>query len=189
MSFELLQLGHPHLRLPAKPIDDVHAPTIQLLTDDLLQFVEDVGGMGIAAPQVDVPLQLFIMASKPNSRYPSAPVMPQTVVINPEIITSSASQEKGWEGCLSVPGLRGLVSRATQITVRYLTRDGDVVEAEYDDFIARIFQHENDHLHGTLFTDRVENNLDLMAEQEWQRMLSNQADGWPNISPTLSDKA
>ena len=172
MSFELLQLGHPHLRLLAKPIDDVRDPTIQTFIDDLLLFVEEVGGMGIAAPQVDVSLQLFIMASKPNSRYPRAPVMPQTVVINPEIIASATEQEKGWEGCLSVPGLRGLVPRATHIKVRYLTREGDTVETGYDGFIARIFQHELDHLRGTLFTDRVESNLDLMAEQEWQRMLS-----------------
>ncbi len=177
MSFELLQLGHPHLRLQAQPIDDVHAPHIQRLIDDLLEFVVQVGGMGIAAPQVDVPLQLFIMASKPNSRYPSASDMPQTVVINPEIISSSMSQEKGWEGCLSVPGLRGLVPRATQIQVRYLTRDGEIVEMKYDGFIARIFQHEGDHLQGKLFTDRLENNLDLMTEQAWQQMLSDQVDG------------
>jgi peptide deformylase len=176
MSFELLQLGHPHLRLQAKPIDDVHSPAIQTFIDDLLLFVEEVGGMGIAAPQVDVSLQLFIMASKPNARYPTAPVMPQTVVINPEIIASATEQEKGWEGCLSVPGIRGLVPRATHIKVRYLTPDGQTVETDYDGFVARIFQHELDHLRGTLFTDRVENNLDLMAEQEWQRMLFDQAD-------------
>lgn len=174
MSFELLQLGHPHLRLHAKPIADINAPAIQQLIMDLLQFVEEVGGMGIAAPQVDVPLQLFIMASKPNSRYPLAPVMAQTVVINPEIITSSKTEEKGWEGCLSVPGLRGFVPRSTQIQVRYLTRDGDVVKTQYDDFIARIFQHELDHLQGKLFTDRVESNIDLVAEQEWRRSVLNQ---------------
>ncbi|MBT3504856.1 MAG: peptide deformylase, partial [Piscirickettsiaceae bacterium] len=87
------------------------------------------------------------------------------------------SQEAGWEGCLSVPGLRGLVSRSNRIRVRYLTWEGDQVETEYDSFIARIFQHEFDHLQGKLFTDRVDSNLDLMAEQEWQRMMSNQADG------------
>jgi peptide deformylase len=180
MSFKLLQLGHPHLRLQAKPIADVSDPVIQTMIDDLLVFVEDVGGMGIAAPQVDLPLQLFIMASKPNARYPSAPVMPQTVVINPEILSLSDSQEAGWEGCLSVPGLRGLVSRSDHISVRYITRAGDVVETEYDGFIARIFQHEYDHLQGKLFTDRVASNLDLMAEQQWQHMLNRQngqADG------------
>jgi len=177
MSFELLQLGHPLLRLQAKPIDNVHDPDIQQLIGDLLQFIEEVGGMGIAAPQVDVSLQLFIMASKPNARYPQAPIMPQIVVINPEIIASTTEQDKGWEGCLSVPGLRGLVSRSNRIRVRYLTWEGDQVETEYDGFIARIFQHEFDHLQGKLFTDRVDSNLDLMAEQEWQRMMSDQADG------------
>ena len=172
MSFELLQLGHPHLRLQAMPVDNVHAPYIQQLIDDLLQFVEDVGGMGIAAPQVDVPLQLFIMSSKPNSRYPQAPFMPQTVVINPEIIVSATEHEKGWEGCLSVPCIRVLVPLATHINVRYLTREGHTIETDYEGFLARIFKHELDHLRGTLFTDRVENNLDLMAEQEWQRMLN-----------------
>ncbi|MCL4148181.1 UNVERIFIED_CONTAM: hypothetical protein GTU68_050013, partial [Idotea baltica] len=77
------------------------------MIDGLLAFVEEVGGMGIAAPQVDISLQLFIMSSKPNARYPNAPLMPQTVVINPDIINASNDKEKGWEGCLSVPGLRG----------------------------------------------------------------------------------
>jgi len=94
MSFELLQLGHPHLRLQAMPVDNVHAPYIQQLIDDLLQFVEDVGGMGIAAPQVDVPLQLFIMSSKPNSRYPQAPFMPQTVVINQKLLPVQLNMKK-----------------------------------------------------------------------------------------------
>lgn len=177
MSFKLLQLGHPHLRLQAKLIDDVQAPAIQQLITDLLKFVEDVGGMGIAAPQVDIPLQLFIMSSKPNSRYPSAPHMAQTVVINPVITASSSQQEKGWEGCLSVPGLRGFVPRSNQVQVRYQTSDGEILETEYDGFIARIFQHEADHLHGKLFTDRVENNLDLMTEQQWQQMHINQTEG------------
>jgi peptide deformylase len=177
MSFKLLQLGHPHLRLLAKPIADVSDPVIQTMIDDLLVFVEAVGGMGIAAPQVDLPLQLFIMASKPNARYPSAPVMPQTVVINPEILSLSDSQEAGWEGCLSVPGIRGFVSRSDCIHVRYLTHEGDLVETEYDGFIARIFQHEFDHLRGKLFTDRVASNLDLMAEKEWQQLMNDQAEG------------
>lgn len=176
MTFQLLELGHPHLRRQAQPVQKIQSSETQQLIDDLLVFVEQVGGMGIAAPQVDIPLQIVILSSKPNSRYPDAPLMPQTVVINPEILTLSDEQESGWEGCLSVPGLRGLVSRSSQIQVRYVNREGEQIETEYEGFIARVFQHECDHLLGLLFTDRVASPLDLMSERQWQRQIIGQAE-------------
>ena len=176
MTFQLLELGHPHLRRQAQPVKDIQSSETQQIIDDLLVFVEQVGGMGIAAPQVDVPLQIVILSSKPNSRYPHAPLMPQTVVINPEILILSDEHESGWEGCLSVPGLRGLVPRSTHIQVRYFDRDGEQIETEYGGFLARVFQHECDHLHGLLFTDRVASPLDLMSEREWQRQIIGQVE-------------
>jgi peptide deformylase len=97
--------------------------------------------------------------------------MTPTVMINPEIVWASNETDKGWEGCLSIPGLRGLVSRYRRIGVRYLTRTGEPREEEYEGFIARVFQHEFDHVSGMLFIDRVESTLELMSEKEYFRSL------------------
>jgi peptide deformylase len=127
--------------------------------------------VGIAAPQVYEPLRLFIIASRPNARYPQAPAMEPTAIINPEILWASDEKEKGWEGCLSIPGLRGLVPRHTRIGVRYLTCSGNVAEVEYAGFLALVFQHEFDHLQGLVFVDRLESTLDLVTEKEYLRNL------------------
>jgi peptide deformylase len=150
-------------------------PFVQAIIDDMLATVSDAGGVGLAAPQVFEPISLFIMVIQPNQRYPHAPSLEPTVVINPEIVRVSDEIEKGWEGCLSIPGLRGLVPRYQQISVRYLTRMNEVREVEYADFPARVFQHEFDHLQGVLFIDRVENTLDLMTEKEYLRSQQNHA--------------
>lgn len=168
---QIAQLGQPVLRGKSLKIDTPSDPAIQSLIDDLLVTVEEVYGVGIAAPQVYEPLAVFIVASRPNPRYPHAPDMEAAVMINPEILWKSEELEKGWEGCLSVPGLRGLVPRHKRIGVRYLDRRGDLVEAEYDGFLARVFQHEFDHLQGVVFVDRLETTLDLMTEREYLRNL------------------
>lgn len=168
---QISQLGHPVLRGIAQQIAEPLDPLIQALIDDMLATVADANGVGIAAPQVYEPLRLFIIASRPNARYPQAPEMQPTAIINPEIFWVSDEKEKGWEGCLSIPGLRGLVPRHRRIGVRYLTRSGEVVEAEYADFLARVFQHEFDHLQGLIFIDRVESTHDLVTEREYLRNL------------------
>jgi len=164
---QITQLGNPILRAAATTIANPNAPFVQALIDDLLVTVADSNGVGIAAPQVYESRALFILASRPNVRYPDAPTMEPTAVINPEIIRHSDEKEKGWEGCLSIPGLRGLVPRYRQIGVRYLTRAGELKEEEYSDFLARVFQHEFDHLHGIVFIDRLESTRDLMTEKEY----------------------
>jgi peptide deformylase len=169
---QIAQLGQPVLREPARPVVDPAEPAVQSLIDDLLATVAEVNGVGIAAPQVYEPLALFIVASWPNPRYPDAPEMAPTVVINPEIIWVSSEVKKVCEGCLSVPGIRGLVPRHRVIGVRYLTRTGEVREEEYRDFIARIFQHEFDHLQGLVFLDRVESSRELISEREYLRTAS-----------------
>ena len=168
---QIAQLGQQVLRGVAGTVADPSAPAVQALIDDMLLTVADADGVGIAAPQVFEPLSLFIVASRPNPRYPNAPAMEPEVMINPEILWKSDELEKGWEGCLSIPGLRGLVPRHTRIGVRYLDRRGDLREEEYDGFLARVFQHEFDHLQGMVFIDRVETTLDLVTEREYLRGL------------------
>lgn len=170
-QFDILQLGHPLLRQPAELVENIPEPAFQTQLDDLLVYVMAKGGMGIAAPQVGISRQFFILSSHPNERYPYAPDVPSFVVINPEIIRKSDTQTKDWEGCLSLPGIRGLVPRYDHIRVSYYNREGDRVETEYEGFLARVFQHELDHLQGRVFLDRVETSFDVMMEQEWQRQV------------------
>ena len=169
---QIAQLGQPVLREPARAIANPADPAVQALIDDMLATVADADGVGIAAPQVYEPLSLFIVASRPNPRYPLAPAMTPTAMINPEIVWASADTETAWEGCLSVPGLRGLVPRHRRIGVRYLTRTGELREEEYDGFIARIFQHEFDHINGLVFLDRVKDSRKLVTEKEYLRIVS-----------------
>ncbi|HXE97281.1 MAG TPA: peptide deformylase [Dongiaceae bacterium] len=168
---QIAQLGQPVLRGVAGLVADAADPAVQALIDDMLVTMVDANGVGIAAPQVFEPLSLFIVASRPNPRYPDAPEMEPTVMINPEILLVSDEKEKGWEGCLSIPGLRGLVPRHARIGVRYLTREGELREVEYAGFLARVFQHEFDHVNGMLFIDRVESTRELMSEKEYLRSL------------------
>jgi peptide deformylase len=172
---QIAQLGQPVLRGVADKVADPADPAVQALIDDLLVTVKEADGVGIAAPQVYEPLSLFIVASRPNPRYPYAPEMVPTAMINPEFLWVSDEKDKGWEGCLSIPGLRGLVPRHRRIGVRYLTRAGKMREEEYDDFLARVFQHEFDHVQGMVFIDRVEDTRELVTEQEYVRIIRNRA--------------
>jgi peptide deformylase len=169
---QIAQLGHPVLRLTARPVADVADPVIQSLIDDMLATVADANGVGIAASQVYEPLRIFIIASRPNARYPRAPEMEPFAIINPELVRTSEEVVKDWEGCLSIPGMRGFVSRSRQIRARYLTRTGLLREEEFNDFVARIFQHELDHLNGTVFLDQLESSIDIVTEKEYIRMMS-----------------
>lgn len=168
---QITQLGHPLLRQPAQPIANVQDPLTQSLIDDLIATVMAANGVGIAAPQVAVAQRLFILASRPNSRYPHAPVMEPTAMINPTVTARSEEVVKDWEGCLSIPGIRGLVPRYQSIEVEYTNRQGHQQKRVLTDFIARVFQHEHDHLEGIVFLDRLETTLDLMTEQEYQRQI------------------
>lgn len=168
---QVSQLGHPALRRKARPVNNIGDGEVQRLIDDLLMTVKDVDGVGIAAPQVYEPLQIFIVASYPNPRYPKAPKMKPTAIVNPRVLSRSKSMIKDWEGCLSVPGIRGLVPRHKTITVEYKTRDGKTQKKTFKDFIARIFQHEYDHLYGMVYLDRLEMTRDIISEKEYLRMM------------------
>jgi len=169
---QIALLGQPVLRGATRAIQDPADPALQALIDDMLATMAEADGVGIAATQVFEPLQLFIVASRPNVRYPQAPSMAPTPMINPEIIWRSDETETGWEGCLSVPGIRGLVPRSRRIGVRYLARDGQAHEEELEGFLARVFQHEHDHISGLVFLDRVTDNRNLISEREYVRLMS-----------------
>ena len=170
-KLSIIQLGNPILRLKAEFVEDIHDLPIQQLIDDLLVTVADANGVGIAAPQVAVGYRIFIVASRPNLRYPHAPFMEPTAMINPRIIDFSDEMLKDWEGCLSVPGIRGLVPRYRSIEVEYTDRNGNLQQQEFTDFVARIFQHEYDHFEGLVFLDRVESTVDIYTEQEYQKLI------------------
>ncbi|MBD1920021.1 peptide deformylase [Microcoleus sp. FACHB-831] len=170
---QVSQLGNPVLRRQARPIQNVRDERIQKLIDDLIATAISANGVGIAAPQVSQSIRLFIVASRPSPRYPHAPTMEPTAMIDPKIVSHSAEIVKDWEGCLSIPGIRALVPRYQAIEVEYTSRDGELHRRELTDFVARIFQHEYDHLDGIVFLDRVENTGDMMTEQEYQQRIVN----------------
>jgi peptide deformylase len=170
-STPIAELGNPTLRQFAQAIDNPQDPSVQTLIDRMLAMMEQAGGVGIAAPQVGVSMQLVIVASRSTPRYPDAPEMVPTPMLNPRLLAHSQGMEKGWEGCLSVPGIRGLVPRYSSVTIAYLDRAGQPQEQTLDGFVARIFQHEYDHLQGVVFIDRVEQTTELMSEQEYQRQI------------------
>ena len=167
---QIAQLGHPVLREHATPVADISSSEIQDLIDDLIATVVDAEAAGIAAPQAFVSKRVFIVSSTPSARFPNRPKMDPTPVINPEIVSMSDDTATFWEGCLSVPGVRCLVPRATTIRIAYSTREGKRVEREYSDYVARVFQHEYDHLEGTIFFDRIENNRDIITEKEFLKL-------------------
>lgn len=169
---QIAQLGHSVLRQTAAPVADPGSPAVEALIADMMATVGDASGVGIAAPQVYESSRIFIMASRPNARYPHAPEMPATALINPEILDRSDRTERDWEGCLSIPGLRARVPRAVQVQVRYTGIDGTEKTTVFDDFLARVFQHELDHLDGKVYLDRVETSLDIVTEKEFWKILN-----------------
>jgi peptide deformylase len=169
---QIAQLGHPVLRAPVEPVAFPISDEIRSLVADMLVTLRDANGVGIAAPQVYESKAIFIVASRPNPRYPTAPLMDPEVVINPEILERSTAMVKDWEGCLSIPGIRGEVPRHREIKVRYQSIEGQLVERQFSDFVARIFQHEDDHLRGIVFLDRLESPRDVVTEKEFQRRMA-----------------
>ncbi len=170
-TLTVLQLGDMRLRQIAQPVhqwDD----RLQTLIDQLIGTAEQTNGVGIAAPQVGVPLRLFIVASRPNWRYPHAPLMAPTAMVNPRMVAHSEEQVSGWEGCLSVPDQRGQVQRYREIEVEYRDRAGNLQRRVLTDFVARIWQHEADHLEGTIFVDRVTDPQALISEADYFAQLT-----------------
>jgi peptide deformylase len=152
---EILRMGDPRLLKVAQPVAAFDTPELHALVTDLLDTMVAASGAGLAAPQIGVDLAVVIFGFEHNERYPDAPAVPRTVLVNPRIDVLSPEQEEDWEGCLSVPGMRGVVPRWARIRYRGFDPSGAPIDREADGFHARVVQHECDHLIGTLYPMRV----------------------------------
>lgn len=160
----ITQLGEPVLRQKAKAVSVSELPALRKLAPAVLQTMMKASGVGIAANQVDISKQFFIMASHPNPRYPGAKHMKPIFMINPKLKKASKKRLIDWEGCLSIPGLRAQVPRAAEVWVSYTDLLGKQREIHFKGFVARIFQHEFDHINGMVYLDRVENTRSFCME-------------------------
>ena len=160
-------MGHPVLRQRGRPLDssDLRSAGIQKLIDDMIDTMREYNGVGLAAPQVHEGLRLFVALLEDEPDEGTTAV----VVVNPEIVSNTNAREEGWEGCLSIPDIRGLVPRSTDITVRALDREGRPIELRLKGFPARVVQHETDHLDGVLFLDRMTSMQSLTYLEEYSR--------------------
>jgi peptide deformylase len=176
---KIARMGHPVLARTADPVSDPAAPPIRRLVSDMIATMADANGAGLAAPQVHVPLRVVVFQA-PEDRNEPPPseeerfdhTAPLTVLINPEIEILSPQTEGGWEGCLSVPGLRGYVTRAAHIRYRGMDQEGRLIERTARGFHARVVQHEFDHLDGILYPQRMADLKQLIFESEtrhWAR--------------------
>jgi peptide deformylase len=153
---EILKMGDPRLLRMAQPVLQFDTDEIHLLVSDMFETMRAVNGAGLAAPQIGVDLQLVIFGTDaPNPRYPDAPPVPRTVLLNPVITPIGNEEEEDWEGCLSVPGLRGVVPRWSRIRYTGFDQYGDALDRTVEGFHARVVQHECDHLIGKLYPMRV----------------------------------
>ena len=170
---KIARMGHPVLSLPAKAVSDPLAPEIRRLVNDMVETMIDANGAGLAAPQVHVPLRVVVFQASDGRADPNLAdeerfdhTAPMTVLINPEIEILAPEREGGWEGCLSVPGLRGWVERPGHIRYRGLGINGETIERVARGFHARVVQHECDHLDGRLYPSRMEDLSRLIFESE-----------------------
>ena len=152
---EILKMGDPRLLQVAKPVEDLRDPTLKAIIADMYETMHAATGVGLAAPQIGVDLRLMIFGFDANPRYPDEPPIPVTTLINPWLEVLTEETEEGWEGCLSVPGMRGMVPRATHIRYGGVLEDGAELTREARGFHARVFQHELDHLDGVLYPQRI----------------------------------
>jgi peptide deformylase len=168
---KVARLGHPVIRAVAQPVDPamINTPEFQKLLDDMVDTMHEYTGVGLAAPQVHLSLQLAVLEVEHHPRYPEMPPVPLTVLINPQVTVLDASTVEDWEGCLSIPEMRGIVPRFRQLRVTALGRHGEALDFLANDFHARVIQHETDHLKGEVYLDRMPNLRTLSHLAEWQR--------------------
>ena len=168
----IIRMGHPILRQVARPVPRkaIGGAPLKRLIDDMVDTLRDYGGIGLAAPQIGESLRLAIVEVPGGpSRYGDIPALPLTVFINPEIAIIDPQSAGYWEGCLSVPGLRGFVERPMHIRISALTDTGRRQQLELKGFLATVFQHEFDHLDGRLYIDRLSDSAKLVFEAEYLR--------------------
>lgn len=173
---DIIRMGHPTLRTPARPLtaEEIGSAETARLVEDMVDTLHHAGGIGLAAPQVDVPVRLAIIEiPEGTTRYGDFPGMPLTVFVNPEIEIVDPSRAGYWEGCLSVPGLRGFVERPQHVRVRARDMANQPMTLELQGFLATVFQHEFDHLDGRLYIDRMDDPTLLMFDEEFERFVAN----------------
>ena len=154
----ILRMGDMRLLTPSQPVLDLRAPALRALITDLFDTMHEANGAGLAAPQIGVPLRVVVFGSaepRQNPRYPDAGHVPLTVLINPVLTPLGFEQDEGWEGCLSVPGMRGLVPRFTRLRYQGVDPEGNAIDRSVQGFHARVVQHECDHLDGVLYPMRI----------------------------------
>lgn len=179
----IIRLGHPALRTPAEPVDPerLAAPETQSLIDDMLETMLAEGGVGLAAPQLGIGLQLFVYAAVDPDR-PTPEEEPElAVLVNPAIEPVSGELVYDWEGCLSIPDLRGLVPRHPEVRVHALDRHGQTISERVDGYAARIIQHEYDHLNGIVFLDRMRDLRSLAFSDEWAEYMTTAEEEEPAV--------
>lgn len=169
---KIIKMGHPTLRQEAMPypVEKIGSAEFKRLIEDMRATMIDAGGIGLAAPQVDVPYQIAVIeVPEAGTRYGDTPALPFAAYVNP-VITVLDEEEAGyWEGCLSVPGMMGYVERPQRIRVDYLDEAGTPRSIEAAGFLATVFQHEFDHLYGTLYVDRIRDTRLFMFEEEFRQ--------------------
>jgi peptide deformylase len=151
------------------PVEHIGSAEVQHFIDDMVETMREYDGAGLAAPQVHTLLQIAVIEVEGNPRYPDAPSIPLTVVVNPVVTPITDEVEDGWEGCLSVPDMRGMVPRYTAVRLQCLDREGQPVDLVAKDFFARVIQHETDHLRGIVYVDRMRDLSTLSYMAEWKR--------------------
>jgi peptide deformylase len=171
---KVARMGHPVLRTPARALDKaaLRNPLLQKLIDDMIETMHEYHGVGLAAPQVHEDIRIFVgmLDDEPD------PDSEAVALINPQITPDGTDTKEGWEGCLSIPDIRGLVPRFTSIVVKALDREGKPIELRLKDFAARVAQHETDHLDGILFFDRMTSMQSLTFLDEYSRYHSKDED-------------
>ena len=164
---DVLKMGHPILQQVAEPVTAFNSSELDAIICDMYDTMAALDGAGLAAPQIGISQRIVIFWVEDNPRYPDIKPVPNTVLINPKITILNDTVEDGWEGCLSVPGLRGLVARNTNIKYSGYDAQGNIIERMADDFHARVVQHEVDHLDGILYPQRMTDLTQLGFEQEY----------------------
>lgn len=168
MILKVARLGHPVLRQVARDLapEEIRSDDVKRLVNDMIDTMREYNGVGLAAPQVHESVRILVIEAKENPRYPQAPVIPLTVLFNLHLEGIGEKNVVDWEGCLSVPGLRGLVPRYGKVRGRAVNVEGREIEFEADDFLARVLQHEGDHLDGRVYLDSMTDMRSLSFNEE-----------------------
>jgi peptide deformylase len=175
---KVAHMGHPVLREKAKPIERaaIATPSVQQLIDDMIETMREYHGIGLAAPQVHESVRIFVAGLENEDQRTGETEIVPIAVVNPEITALGRDLVEDWEGCLSIPDIRGKVPRNRRIRVRGFGRDGEALDMELEEFQARVFQHENDHLNGILFFDRMKSFETLAFLDEYSRFWAKDKD-------------